>query len=406
MKLSRFLSLKALFLAQGLSHAAEMDTLQTYFKSVADMGEKLATCSMEKTPQENTLVSPLGPTQLLYSLYQALSLPGDINRQYQLEIKEFVGHVISSEGAQNFNRKIPEDTETFMYKFLNRKYIFPADEKIKIEATKDLKKLGTLVISFPFEEPAQAAETINKIVDDDTHGLYKSIISPDATPSLGQAIFMSTFYVKANWKPKFIEVPLDFGFEKSKKAVTGLNAHQHIYFAETGSDFILNVIGSQKVYLMIKMSKTDEVTPITASDIEQVIHIPTVYADLTIPAFTIKTTVDLTDMLRDKLPHILDGNTQFKTTLTDNPLRISKFLQKNKLIVSKDGIEGASVTGIFLKTARFVEEPPLTHTVVIDKPFSYAVYQGIGKNRETRESAHFLHLFAGNVWNVSSPAIT
>lgn len=390
-------------LSTSISYSAETINVGDYFHGTKVMAEKLATWSMEQTPHGNTLICPLGPTQLLSTLHQALQSPTfDENAQQQAEIEALLGHQIQAEGIQAFHEAIPEDKTKSSYTFLNHQYIFPREGRIKSETLDALSQLGSGIVPLDFSQSGKAADIINGIVAKDTRDLIQNMVSAEDFNDLTRAVFLSTLYVKANWVSRFYEIPLNFGSEGNKKPVTGLRGIQWTCFSETESDWMVAVRGEKWIYFMIKMSKTDQVTPITAADFELWQKTNELqYTDLTIPAFTIENLVDLSGLLGDKLPTVLGKEAELKTILTDEPLAVDKFFQKNKLIVSKKGLEGASVTMMGAVPACYVPRPEITKTIVVDKPFSYLISHGIGKNPETGGSAHFLHLFAGNVWDIA-----
>src|SRR6185295_1797778 len=100
-------------------------------------------------------------------------------------------------------------------------------------------------------------------------------------------------------------------------------------------------------------------------------------------------TLNLTDHLRESLPTLLSS--EFQTTLTDEPLHVSTFLQKNKIVVNENGLEAASVTEMCAKGQSTPPKP--TRVIDVDHPFAFLLYKGIGKNENTGGSKDFLFLF-------------
>ena len=183
-----------------------------------------------------------------------------------------------------------------------------------------------------------------------------------------------------------------FSTKNETKVVEGFKGNGWVYCRETENDIFLTLPAVNKIYMMIKMSKEiGKVSPITTAEWEE--KDTTEYTDLTMPNFTIENMVDLTTQLEESLPTLLKRD--FQTTLTERPLSISVFLQKNKIEVNKDGFTAASATMLGLMAKCM--PPEVTRTVVVNHAFSFLITKGYGKNEETGGSKDFLHLFAGTV---------
>lgn len=382
--------------AGSVSSSMETDQLTTYFDGTKVVAEKLATWKAEKSPQHNTLISPVGPSLILQTVHQSLNVEGVQNDSIiQKEIEGLLGHAIAADDIKKFNSAIPTDCIESKFTFLNHQYILPADKGVDQDAVAQLADFGSsAVYPLNFEDSQGAADAINAMVERDTQGHIQNLVEPSQFNGNTMAVFLSTLYIKANWLKKFKETQILFGPNGDKKSVKGLVADQKVYFGETETHFLVTIQAANKVLLLLKMSKQgDDVSPVTAADFDACEQGKLIA--LTIPEFTIENTVNLTELFQDKLPNLFGVDAEFQTTLTSEPLHISAFLQKNKLSVTKNGLEGSSATmGGFAKRSL---PPKPSMELIFDKPFSFLLSVGLGKDQATGGSKDFLHLFAGNL---------
>ncbi len=362
-----------------------------YFQGVAKATETLAMSVFNATPDQNTISCALGPVQLFGTVYQALTTEETGIKQ---EIESLLGHSITADGQKQFKSLVAGES-THNALFLNNQYIMPANQGINQDAVEALSGLGSAVVPLDFCNGQESADTINKIVEADTKGMIKDLAQPSHFSPLTKVVLLSTLYVKAKWDAKFREDRLYFRNQSGSKKVDGFTGEGWMYYSETAENQFLTIPASNKTYLMIKMTRMDNsVFPITTAEWnEDNVKSEYKYTELTMPKFTIENTLDLTGHLTNSLPTLLGS--EFKTTLTDLPLYVSKFLQKNKIVVNKDGLEAASATMMGMNAKCM--PPEVTQQVVVDRLFSYLLYKGIGINPQTKGSNNFLFLFSGTV---------
>lgn len=374
----------------GMSAPMAMDAPETnYFHGVAKATEQLATSVFSKTPDKNTISCALGPVQILSTLHQALTEDETAKKQ---EIEGYLGHVLTAAGLKEF-RSLTSGTESHRSLFLNNQYILPANEGINQDAVKTLSELGSTIVPLNFNNAEEAAATINGIVAEDTKGMIKGLAHPSHFTPLTMAVFLSTLYVKSKWEAKFHELEMLFNTNSKQNRVDGFGGAGHMYYGETASNMFLTIPAADKTYLMIKLSKqVGQVSPVTSVEWDQPQDLE--YIELSMPNFTIENTLSLTGHLLESLPTVLDPNKDFQTTLTDAPLHVSGFLQKNKIVVNKDGLEAASAT--MMTFSKRSLPPKIERTVVVDRPFSFLLCKGIGQ-KSGGGSKDFLHLFSGTV---------
>lgn len=376
----------------GISAPMAMDAPETnYFHGVAKATEQLATSVFKSTPDKNTISCALGPVQILSTLHQALTEDESAKKQ---EIEGYLGHSLTAAGLKEF-RSLTSGKESYQSLFLNKNYILPAKEGINQEAVKTLSDLGSTIVPLNFNNAVEAADTINGIVAEDTKGMIKGLANPGQFGPLTKAVFLSTLYVKSKWQTEFYNRIFEFNAPDEKKVLKGFQGKGYAYFIETNNDQFLTIPTEDKIYLMIKLSKqAGQVSPITTAEWDQLQA--SEFIDLTMPNFIIENTLNLTGHLMESLPTLLtdDPNEDFQTTLTDMPLHITTFLQKNKIVVNKDGLEAASATMMCMKSRCL--PPKIKRTIVVDRPFSFLLVKGIGQKTEGG-SKDFLHLFSGTV---------
>lgn len=379
----------------GINTPMAMETTETtepanHFKGISKATQTLATSVFGATPEVNTLSCAVGPVQVLSTLHQAL---GNNEKDKKKEIEDFVGHALTAEGLKNFKSLVPNEI-THNCTFLNNQYILPADGGVNQDAVEALSQLGSSIVPQDFSNPEGAAFSINKIVAEDTKGMIKDLAQPSHFNHLTKVVLLSNLYVKAKWDAKFHDLNklLPFTTQNGSKNVDGFQGRGYMYFRETHTDIFLTLPAANKIYMMIKMSKeAGKVSPITTAEWEE--KDEPLYVDLTMPNFTIENMIDLTIHLEESLPTLLKK--EFQTTLTELPLFISVFLQKNKIVVNKEGLEAASATMLGLMAKCM--PPKVQRTIIVDHAFSFLVSKGYGKNEATSGSKDFLHLFAGTV---------
>ncbi len=367
-----------------------------YFQGVAKATETLATFVFNVTPDKNTISCALGPVQIFETMHQALTNSNNENTIKE-EIETLLGHNVTTDGLKQFNSLVAAE---FINKtFMNNFYILPAKKGVNKDVVKSLSELGSTVVPLDFSKAKNAAKEINKIIATDTQEMIKDLAQPEQFSSDTKVVFLSTLYVNAKWNATFNKTSLSFHTQNETKFVGGFKGLGSIYYSESDKHQILTIPAANKTYLMIKLSKqSDSVSPVppitTAEWNKDSEAAKSVQTELTMPNFTIENTLDLKHYFMKSVPTLLNSKSYFQTTLTNDPLQVTVFLQKNKIVVNKDGLEAASAT--MMSMSRCMPEEP-KQKIVVDRPFSYLLYKGIGNNKQNNGSKDFLFLFSGTV---------
>lgn len=341
-----------------------------YFIGIATASVKLGTSVHYGAPDKNSISCALGPVQILEALYQTV-----LNQSVKDEIKDFVGHDLSATGLKDFLAIIRRQS-SFGGTFLNNFYVFPASKGIRQEPLNTLSNLGASIKPLDFIQSSQSATEINRIVSTDTHNIFKGVVEASDFSADTRIVFLSTLYVKVKWINRFVDTQLDFKTPSKTIKINGFNGMGRMLYREDFTHSFLTIPAENDLNFMIKMPKfLGRLVPITVEDLVECSNNEKI--NLTMPNFTLENTLDLRKYLRQSLPTLL--NSSFSTTLTDELLKVSKFLQKNKIEINKVGVEADSVTVMgFEKKCATIEPEP--RKVVVDSPFSWALYQQ--KNRD------------------------
>jgi len=373
------------------SSAMEAET-PNYFHGVAKASETLAASVYTANPEANTISCALGPVQILETLHQALDA-GETT--IAGEIEQYVGHGITAEGLKAF-KALTAAESAYTSLFLNNQYILPSHEGVNQEAIETLSELGSQIVPLDFSDAQGAADKINEIVARDTQQMIQSIANPQHFSDLTRAVFLSTLYVKAKWDGSFYDKKIWFKTSKPAKKIEGFKGCGYMFYSETKNDMFLTIPASSRTYMMIKLSKKEgRVSPITNEEWNAANRNKTRdFTEVHMPAFTIQNTMFLNTHLREAMPTLLGSD--FQTTITQDPLVVSAILQKNKMVVCKDGLEACSVTMLAVRAMCSSSQPPvIKQHIQINRPFSFRLFKGIGINPETNGSKDFLCLFDG-----------
>jgi serpin B len=251
-----------------------------------------------------------------------------------------------------------------------------------------------------FSEPVEAAEIINKWVEENTGGKIEDMLSSgDITP--GTVLILSNaIYFKGLWLTQFnIEDTVDRDFKLSNGEKKGVPM-----MVSTNSDAFFNYTENEDMQMLELPYKGDSVSMFIIlpkendlNKFEQTVSMEnlsnwmdSMYAtnvNIYLPKFTYKTEYNLKDILIDMgLDIAFSMNADFSGMNGFGGLFIEKVLHKAYIEVNEEGSEAAAATTVhILETA--MPEPPKVFDA--DHPFIFFI-----KHKETDTI-----LFMGSVEN-------
>lgn len=380
-----FVLLGSIFI--GNSHGMEFARRATTAASLSYIGTQVSHNIHRERPI-NSVHCPLG-------IYQTLGLLSSISdkKSIQNEIRDFSNDSQIVHGLSDFNRLCENSSkrEVSKFDFSNRAYALFA-EHLKAKLGDELKDAGVQLMNVDFSNSQKAADKINALVSRDTREKIKKILSADDLDSGTLFVLLHTLYVNAGWDFCGVaEVRRNFSSIKDiKKEVKALKIDK------TSLRFIQNETGETLValpavegcQLTIRHHKDKEnLEPVTMDHISRLSEQDEAFVNsFTAPYLRMTMDLDLKDLLKEQLPHVLQK--PFITTLTPKSVSIGKYVQKLTFEMSNTGITASAATAMRLGVTS-IRMPRSGPTIHVDSPFTFAF------TREM-EGTHF-PLFLGQV---------
>lgn len=370
----------SLFWAEvSLSQQAEPVDL---FKGLGLLSPKLDLLIQNKT--KNSVVSPLGIFQILCDLFLISDQPS------KEEITKFLGTSITFEALSSFVKSLPLPLATSgssdkSHGFYGGHFIFFSQGMAFNESRlEQLKQLSTEIIETDFTNPKKACDQVNQKVDLVTNHKIPDILKPeDLKGDKGSLVLLNTTYIKANWQDDFKSTKINFKTPKEAKKKDGFTGDVDLQYNQTPECTTLLLPGEESTFLIVRMTPDGALSPINDQEIKALFQKgkDENLIKLTMPNFTIENTLDLKKTLIQSLPHLLSEKSFVIDLYKElQPVAITTFLQKNKLEVNKDGIEGASASVMSLVPRMMIHEKNVKE-ITIDRPFSFAVIKKINDHQ-------------------------
>lgn len=317
---------------------------------------------------ENLMISPL-------SLNLAIGMVANGAEGETLsQIEDYLG--MSVDEFNEYSEYYTEDTDEL--KIANA--IWCSDEE-GYEVSDDFKKLlityydaDTQVVDF---EDKNILTLINNWCKKETQNLITNIldrIEPDT-----EMILTNALYFNADWENPFDESAVreeDFtNLDNSVVTVEMMNGEESTYYENE------NAIGFSKDYadgnytFIAILPKDEGDFNLSDLDIESFLaseSSETVYFKL--PKFTTESSVELQDILKALgVERAFSEDAEFGRMLeSQNPVMLSRVIQKTYIDVNETGTEAAAVTAItVLRNTAYVPEEP--KEVYLDRPFAYII---------------------------------
>ncbi len=342
------------------------------------VGSKLHTV-IQAPKITNSVKCPMGVSQTL-ALLQAIS-----EERIQTEITQFTGDAQIGDNTANLNSLLvnskpyePEHKwDKRKFEFSNGVYALMA-EQIKLNKGYEPKftALGAQLIGVDFSNPTEAAAKLNGIVDKDTRGKIKEILSADSFTADSIFVLLHTLYVNASWQLPADETHKPFtNLSGKKKTVKSFEIEEYeLKFTQKNGVNLISLPTVGGCNLTIRHCKNNEdLRPITEGEIASLMgEKPEYVRYFSAPAVSMKADLNLKTILGDHLPQILNG--AFQTELTSERIEIADYIQKVTFDMTSKGVEASAATVIHaMLESCSMSKPKKGPEIRIDSAFSFAL---------------------------------
>ncbi|XP_053601689.1 serine protease inhibitor 3/4-like isoform X2 [Plodia interpunctella] len=266
----------------------------------------------------------------------------------------------------------------------NKVYIMEGKYDLKPELKKDaIEVFDAELEKIDFKKSTDAAKRINSWVEEKTNNKIKDLLPPDCFDALTRLVLVNALYFKGTWKTQFslknttklpfhinaattVDVPMMYQEEKFYyKESSDLNA-QLLAMPYVGDEARMLIVLPKEVEgldaLLTKLAQGHNIM----NDINKMSYIK---VHVTIPKFKIETEIDLNDLL-PKLGIKQIFNKEYsgltKILNEEEPLYVSKAIQKAFIEVNEEGAEAAAATAAQTRTRRSLSPPSVVF--LADRP--------------------------------------
>lgn len=363
-------------------HEGVLSQTPSYGERGSDLGIQVFQQVARSKPQENVVLSPHGVASILGMLLPGAH--GETRKQILsgLRYKKNGPYKMLKKLHKTLTAKSNQDIVLIANAMFSQEG-FPMKEAF---VTTNNANFQCKTKSLDFRNPHVAADEINGWVNNKTKGHIPSLIKADMLdPALTRLVAVNSIYFKGLWKSRFQPEntkmrPFNGGDGNVYKVpmMSQLSVF-NMGVATTPQDLKYKVIelpyhGNTISMLIVLPSEDDtplssvipHISTATVQSWTKLMHMRKVR--LLIPKFTADAQVDLqaplsalgiTDMFSEE-------KADFRH-ITDQPVHVSKALQKAKIVVNEDGTKAAAATTAIL-LAR--SSPPW---VTVDRPFLFLI---------------------------------
>ncbi len=330
----------------------------------------------------NAVYCPMGVTQTLALLSAIAENP------IREEIQKFSQNPRIVEDMTILNKLIQNSDKSCLankgddkrFDFTNGVYALLASSlKFNKPMAEPLEAIGAQILEIDFSNSSAAAAKLNAIVEKDTKGKIKTLLTAEAFSPDSAFVLLHTLYLNASWAFGGVEESyLKFmDLNKRRKYVKYLTlngTHLRYMQNEEATIVILPTVGGCHLTLRHSTNIRD-VKPLEASEISYLINSPAQYLrTLHAPFVTMNESLNLKTLLNGYLPQILHGS--FKTILTNDPIKIADYIQKITFDMTNKGVEASSATALHgcRESASMYKNGPIIN---INSPFSFALTRSL-----------------------------
>ncbi|CAH0747451.1 unnamed protein product [Diatraea saccharalis] len=267
----------------------------------------------------------------------------------------------------------------------NKVYVMDGGYDLQPQLKEDAVKVFDAAFEkVDFSDSGHAASLINAWVEDKTNKRIKDLISPDDLDSSSRLVLVNAIYFKGTWKKQFqpqntmdqpfyvtptttVDVPMMYKEDNYK---FGNSVELKSLLLEM--PYIDNE-ASMLIVLPEELDGLDSVLQKLAAGHDLFADVANMFdtkVQVTIPKFKIETEIDLGDLLpKIGIKKIFDKTNSGLTKIlnVDEPLYVSKGIQKAFIEVNEEGAEAAAATGMVVMMRCAMPSP----TFYANRPFLF-----------------------------------
>lgn len=261
---------------------------------------------------------------------------------------------------------------------------------LKVDAE---KVFNAGIEKIDFNTGAAAVEVINKWVESQTNEKIKDLLSSDSVDSDTRLVLINALYFKGTWQKQFdpqntMNQPFHITADSSVEVPMMYREDDYLYGESSELQAQLLEMpyqggeASMLIVLPNEIEGLDGVLSKLASGFDLMSEIGKMHktkVQVTIPKFKIETEIDLADLLpKLGIKSIFDRANSGLTKIlnADEPLFVSKAVQKAFIEVNEEGAEAAAATAMGIALCSAMLNPPPIRRFIANRPFLVSIIIG------------------------------
>ncbi|XP_067307525.1 plasminogen activator inhibitor 1 [Pseudorasbora parva] len=369
------LSMMLIFTLCGSSLCSLIQEKQT------DFGLQVFSTAVESAPDRNLALSPYGISSVL-----GMAQLGAYGSTHEL-LTSKMGYSLQVRGMPKQQRLLQRDlasedgVEVASGVMVDRKILLE-----KVFRRSLTKAFQSIPHQIDFSHPEMARQVINSWTSDHTGGMISDFLQPGVLSEQTRLVLLNALHFHGIWKtpfdPKLTTKQLFHRVNGSAISVPMMTTTQKFnygeFVTEDGVDYdVIEVPYEGESLSMLLVTPFERDVPLMDLNKElssSRIHqwrkeMRKISKRLVIPRFSMDAEIDLKSTLTKMgLGDLFSqSKADFSRITTEEPLCISKVLQKVKLEVNEEGTKGSSATAAVIYSRMAVEE------ITLDRPFYFFI---------------------------------
>ncbi|XP_053485036.1 plasminogen activator inhibitor 1 [Ictalurus furcatus] len=346
-----------------------------------DFGLRVFSEAAQSHPHQNLILSPYGISSVL-----GMAQLGASGATLQT-LKQHLGYSLQARGLPRQQRLLQRDLAS--EEGLELASAIMVDRKVLLEKVfrrSLLKAFQSVPHQVDFSHPDTALEIINSWMSDNTGGMIPNFLESGALSDQTRLVLLNALHFHRLWKnpfdPRLTAEATFHTSNGSAVSVSMMRSTQKFNYGEfvTKDGIEYDVIevpyeGDSLSMLIISSFEWDVPVSALAKELsrnkiqEWRGQFRKVNRELVIPRFSLETEVDLKSALSKLgLGDIFSQtNADFSRITTEEPLYVSKILQRVKVEVNEEGTKGSSAGGVIIYSRMAIAEH------ILNRPFLFLI---------------------------------
>ncbi|CAH1108004.1 unnamed protein product [Psylliodes chrysocephalus] len=339
-----------------------------------------------KTQQGNLIFSPFSAETVLALLSAGANGPTHDELVHGLSLPSSQQSIQKS--FKEFLPKLTSNTEDLKLLSANKIY---AGKHVKLEKAFEQVAVDVYhsgVENIDFSKNVEAANTINKWVETQTHDKIKDLIKSDSVSDATALVLVNALYLSAKWVnpfEDFLTKPQKF-YKNNNDHVEVPTMSQIDYFhyydnTELGVKFLELPYVADGLSMVIALPHEKEGLTALEKNVEKLLEpqpLKRERVDVKLPQFTIDSEIPFVDILKALgVNKIFGGGADLSgLSSTNKNLLVSDVIQKAFINVTETGTEAAAATAVqiaFMSSLQEYPAPPPPKPFYVEHPFSYCI---------------------------------